>query len=66
MKKALISPIEFRGEGVRIAQVEDADFPVAAPLFWANCPDEVTTEWIFVNGEYVAPVVEEPVDTGGE
>jgi hypothetical protein len=36
MKKALI-------DGVRIAQIADAAFPVAAPLRWVDVPDDATT-----------------------
>ena len=54
--KALISP----NENDRIAQVEPDEniFPVASPLFWTTCPDDCTTEWTYVNGEFFPPVVE--------
>ena len=48
---ALISP----SENNRICQVEQTDFPVAEPLFWADCPDNCTTEWTYVNGQFVPP-----------
>jgi hypothetical protein len=49
--KALISPQENN----RICQVEAQDFPVADPLFWADCPDNCTTEWTYVDGEFLPP-----------
>lgn len=56
---ALISPEENN----RIAQVESADFPVAEPLFWIECPDNVTPHWSYVDGQFVepTPIVDEPV-----
>jgi len=50
--KALISP----NENNRICQVEATDFPVADPLFWADCPDNCTTEWTYNNGTFEPPV----------
>jgi hypothetical protein len=49
--KALISP----NENNRICQVEAQDFPVADPLFWADCPDDCTTAWVYVDGSFVEP-----------
>lgn len=47
--KALISPNEPRGEGLRVAEVMSSEFPVAAPLFWVDCPDEVVADmWIYL------------------
>lgn len=37
--KALISPIEPRETGYRVAQVEAQEFGVAPPLFWVDCAD---------------------------
>lgn len=42
--KALISPIEPRQTGYRVAQVEHEEFPVALPLFWVDCDDNVMTD----------------------
>lgn len=61
MKKALISPNEVRDNGVRVAQVEAQEFEVAAPLFWVDCPDGVTTEWVYNDGMFIEPVQPEPV-----
>ena len=46
---ALISP----SENNRIAQVEETEFPVAEPLFWAECPADCTTEWTYVDGQFI-------------
>lgn len=51
--KALISP----DEGNRIVEVLSYEFPVAEPLFWVTCGDNVTTEWSYTNGAFVAPVI---------
>lgn len=53
MKKALISPIQNN----RIAQVAAADFPIAAPLYWVDCPDDCTTEWSFDGEGFSPPVI---------
>ena len=44
--KALISPIEPVVTGYRVAQVEPDDqiFPVADPLFWTPCADDVVAD----------------------
>jgi hypothetical protein len=54
--KALISP----NENNRICQVEAQDFPVAEPLFWADCPDDCTTAWTY-NGTTFEPPAPPPV-----
>jgi hypothetical protein len=47
MKQALISPEEtvYKYDGTilgeRVAEVADAAFPIAPPLFWVNCADDV-------------------------
>jgi hypothetical protein len=45
-KKALISTIEPRESGYRVAQVEDAAnvFEVAPSLFWVDCADNVVAD----------------------
>lgn len=54
--KALISPNEKRTDyqgnvGERIAQVEQNEFPVAAPLFWTDCPDDCVADvWWYYQG----------------
>ena len=45
-KKALISTVEPRESGYRVAQVEDAanTFEVAPSLFWVDCADDVVAD----------------------
>lgn len=50
--KALISPQENN----RIAEVVVKEFPVAQPLYWLDCPDNVTTEWTYDKNGFNAPV----------
>lgn len=48
--KALISKIEPRETGYRVAQVEPDEnvFAVAVDLFWTDCPDDcVADEWFY-------------------
>lgn len=54
MKNALISPNEpvysYDGSllGERVAQVSDATFPIAPPLFWVDCADDVVADqWYY-------------------
>lgn len=65
--KALISPNEKRTDyegnvGERIAQVEQNEFPVAAPLHWVDCPDGCVADvWWYYNGTCeVMPTPPEP------
>ena len=58
--KALISPEENN----RIAEVAVQSFEVANPLYWVACADDVTTEWIYVDGVFAPPVV--PVPTASD
>ena len=46
MKEALISPIEPRETGYRVAQVveEGQTFEVTQPLFWTRCADDVVAD----------------------
>lgn len=55
--QALISP----NENNRICQVEEQDFPVAEPLYWVDCPNDITTDWTYVDGQYIAPIAQEYV-----
>lgn len=45
-KKALISTVEPRESGYRVAQVEDAvnTFEVGASLIWVDCADDVVAD----------------------
>ena len=70
MKKALICPNEPAYLGWRVAQVEPADqtFPVADPLFWADCADDVVADQFYYDPEtqtiLPVPQPEQPVATG--
>lgn len=42
--------------GGRVADVAAQEFPVAAPMFWVDCPDEcVAGVWTYNGAECVAP-----------
>lgn len=45
----------------QVCQVEEQDFPVAEPLYWVDCPNNVTSLWTYDNGQFVAPVIPEYV-----
>lgn len=49
MKKALISPLEPRNGGYRVAQVEPAgsEFPIGEPFFWVDCADDVVADQFY-------------------
>lgn len=52
--KALISPIELDHGGQRVVQVCDDEFPVAPPLFWVDCPDEIKADdFRYANNQFV-------------
>ena len=42
-------------ENNRICQVQEVDFPVGYPLEWVTCPNNVTTQWTFVDNVFVPP-----------
>jgi hypothetical protein len=60
MKKALISTIEPRELGYRVAQVEDLNniFEVANDLFWVDCADDVIADqfWYDPNTQKIEPM----------
>ena len=68
-KKALISTVEPRESGYRVAQVEDAAniFEVGAGLMWVDCADDVVADqfWYDPSDQLIKAnpvvVVEEPV-----
>lgn len=55
-------------DSCRVAQVEDQDFPVAPPLFWIDCADDVTTYGFYYDtaSQTLKPIVDvpPPVDPG--
>jgi hypothetical protein len=58
--KALISPIEPRETGYRVAEVGAADFPVAPPLFWLDCAADVVADqfWYDPQDRTIKPIPE--------
>lgn len=46
MKKAIISPLETRETGYRVAQVvnDGEQFEIGPPLFWQDCPDNIVAD----------------------
>jgi len=68
-KKALISTVEPRESGYRVAQVEDANniFEVGSGLMWVDCADNVVADqfWYDPSDQLIKAnpvvVVEEPV-----
>jgi hypothetical protein len=74
MKKALISPnqpcmsyddppVEL---GVYVVEVADAEFPVAEPMFWAECDDTVLAYQFYWNAGQYYPVPSPPPPVGGD
>lgn len=69
MKKALISPIEPvynyddppQKVGDRVAQVENTEFPVAPPLFWVDCQDNIVADEFYWNEGVFYPMPEPPI-----
>jgi hypothetical protein len=66
--KALISPQEKRTDyegnvGDRIAQVEQNEFPVAAPLFWTDCPDDCVADVWWYYQDVCQPIPQPPEPT---
>jgi hypothetical protein len=67
MKQALISTIEPRYTGYRVAQVvlESETFPVSLELFWTACADDVVADqfWYDPSDQTIKPnpVPPEPV-----
>ena len=47
MKQALISTVEPRANGYRVAQVDETAFPVADTLFWVECSDDIIADWYY-------------------
>jgi hypothetical protein len=39
----------------QICQIEEQDFPVASPLYWVACPDNVTTQWTYEENTFIPP-----------
>lgn len=60
MKQALISPIEPRETGFRVAQVEEQSFDVALPLFWVTCSANIIADqfWYDPSDQTIKPIPE--------
>jgi hypothetical protein len=60
MKQALISTIEPRETGYRVAQVvaNGETFPVADALFWTACADDVVADqfWYDPSDQTIKPI----------
>ena len=39
----------------QVCQVAAQDFPVAEPLYWVDCANDVTSLWTYVDGTFVPP-----------
>jgi hypothetical protein len=63
-KKALISTVEPRESGYRVAQVEDEEniFEVAPSLFWVDCADDVVADqfWYNPDNQLIVPNLPPP------
>jgi hypothetical protein len=77
MKKALISPMEPRESGYRVAEVIDQEFPVSLPLYWVDCADDIVADEYWYNPENnefvlfpvpdpVAPDANQPISVGAQ
>lgn len=59
MKEALISTIEPRETGYRVAQVVDQGqtFPVSEQMFWTTCADDVVQDqfWYDPSDQQIKP-----------
>jgi len=76
MKKALISPNEIRygdeektQSGYRVAEVTDAEFSVASPMFWIDVPDDTIVDIKYydpldqqLKNVFIEPAPEPPED----
>lgn len=65
MRRALISPVEKRYDGFRVCQVVDIgqDFPIASPLFWTDCNDDVMADAFWYNPTTKEIIQNPPDDT---
>lgn len=56
--KALVSTIEPRESGYRVAEVSQSEFPVAPDFFWVDCDDDVLADqfWYDPQDEQLKPM----------
>lgn len=75
--KALISPLEPREAGYRVAEVHPTGFEVAQPLFWVDCADTVVADQFWYDPsdeqfksvpepEEVEPAQPQPISQGAQ
>jgi hypothetical protein len=70
--KALISPIEPRETGYRVAQIDSNGFDVAQPFFWMECDDTIVADVYYYDPadqtfkEVPIPVVPEVVTSNNQ
>jgi hypothetical protein len=71
--KALISPIEPRESGYRVAQVSEQEFLIAQPFFWIECADHVIADqyWFDPEDQTIKLLPEtvpqsQPISTGAQ
>jgi hypothetical protein len=62
MKNALICPNQPVETGYRVAEVADATFEVAPPLFWVECADDVVADqfWYDPSDDTIKLIPEPP------
>lgn len=51
---------------LRICQVEDTAFDVAAPLYWVDCPDETIADVYYYDGQNCVLIPTGPPQPTGE
>jgi hypothetical protein len=44
----------------QVCQIEAVGFPVAPPLVWVDCSDDITTQHTYVDGVFIIPSIFEP------
>jgi len=62
--KALISPVEVRETGYRVAEVALDSFEVAAPLFWVDCAYNIVADqfWYDPSDQLIKPMPEPEIE----
>jgi len=75
MKKALISTIEPRETGYRVAEVALEEFEVAPAFIWVDCQDDIVADMYWYNPadgtfnlfpEEPSTLVKQPTSTGSQ
>lgn len=67
MKQALISTLEPRETGYRVAEIvnQGQTFPVAETMFWTPCADDVVQDqfWYDPSDQQIKPIPQPPEET---